>query len=647
MKKVTEPLINVQRRLSSYSGELGASYTSDKTIFRLWSPAAAKARVNLYPSGDGSPATLSLEMTQTGGVWMAEYASDLKNVYYTYTVEINGCENEAVDPYAKAAGVNGKRGMVVDLAATNPSGWENDAPPPLVRPTDAVVYELSIRDFSVAESSGMVNKGKYLAFTEENTKNADGLKTGVAHITELGVTHVQLMPCFDFFSIDESNQGQAEYNWGYDPQNYNLPEGSYSANPFDGEVRITELKRMVQSLHKNGLRVIMDVVYNHTALTEDSDLNKLAPGYYYRQDASGRFYDGSGCHNETASERAMVRRLIIDSVVYWAKEYHIDGFRFDLMALHDIDTMNAVREALDKVDESILIYGEGWTGGITPLPRKKQALKVNAGLLNGRIGMFSDDMRDGIKGSVSKAKQPGYVGGNYKRKEDVRFGVAASCKHPQIDYLKLSYSSAPWAKAPSQTINYASAHDDLTLWDKLQAACPKADNEALTAMNKLSALLVLTSQGIPFFQAGEEFARTKYGEKNSYMSPDSVNKLEWSNKAAHSGLFEYYKGLISLRRAHPAFRLGTAEEIAEHLEFLETESQVMAYVLKNHAGGDKVETFLVAVNAGARKRSLKLPKAGWHILVDGEAAGLLSIGRIEGDLLTLSPKTGYILASNL
>ena len=628
--------------LYTFEGELGAIYSKESTVFRLWSPTASGARVNLYPTGDGSEAFSTLEMKSIGnGAWEAALEGDQKNIYYTYSVEINGRFREAIDPYARAAGVNGKRGMVVDLSETDPPGWDSYSRKSFGHPTEAVIYELHVRDFSISENSGMVNKGKYLAFTESGTVNSSGLSTGVDHLVELGVTHVHLLPVFDFRSVDESKPELNNYNWGYDPENYNLPEGSYSTDPYDGNVRIVEFKKMVQSLHENGLRVVMDVVYNHTGASSDSNLNRLVPDYYYRQNASGGFSNGSGCGNETASERSMVRRLIVDSVVYWAKEYKIDGFRFDLMALHDIETMNAVRAALDEIDPSILVYGEGWTGGGTPLPALRQASKANAKYLNERITVFSDDMRDGIKGSVFIHDQPGYVNGNYGRREEVKFGVAASVMHPQIDYGRVPGAKVPWAAAPSQTINYASAHDNLTLWDKLSLTRPEADDSALVAMNKLSALLVLTSQGIPFFQAGEEFARSKGGNDNSYNAPDSVNRIDWDNKTEYFGLFEYYKGLIELRKSHPAFRFRTADEIAENIYFIDTEAQLLAYALDGESVGDR--SFVVAVNVDNKERKLTLPGEGWSVLVNGDKAGLNELSRIEGDVLNLAAKTGYVL----
>ncbi|MCL1820218.1 MAG: type I pullulanase [Oscillospiraceae bacterium] len=625
----------------TYDGELGAIYTKDKTTFKLWSPVVQAARVNLYPDGGKSELLEAIEMTSAGkGVWVAEVNRDLKNIYYTYTVTNNGEESEAIDPYARAAGVNGKRGMVVNLSDTNPEGWENDVSPPFENPTDAVIYELHVRDLSTAESSGIVNKGKYLAFTEEGTKSPGGLSTGIDHIVELGITHVHLLPVFDFRSIDESKLNENKFNWGYDPENYNLPEGSFSTDPYDGNVRINEFKQMVQSMHKNGLRVVMDVVYNHTGATANSNLNLLVPNYYYRFTSAGNFSDGSGCGNETASERSMMRKLIIDSVIYWATEYNIDGFRFDLMGIHDIETMNLVRAALDEIDPTILLYGEGWSGGTVQLPRDQQALKVNTPKLDERFAVFSDDMRDGIKGGVFDHQQPGFVSGDYSRREDVAFGIAASVFHPQIDYTRITNPDSenrPWAKAPSQTVNYVSAHDNLTLYDKFKASRPDLGETEWLEMNKMAALLVLTSQGIPFFQAGEEFARSKFGNSNSYESSDAINQLDWNRKTNYNDLYEYYRGLIALRKAQPSFRLQTADEIAESITFMDVEAQVIAYTLKAD------ETLFVAVNADDSERTVTLPVSGWDILVDGQRAGTSAIGRVDGNTLTMPARTGYVL----
>ena len=468
---------------------------------------------------------------------------------------------------------------------------------------DTVYTTLASAQKAIADNSGVSkeNKGKYAGVWEADTTvpNTD-VKTGISHLKELGVTTVHLLPSFDHQSIDETKLEEAQYNWGYDPKNYNVPEGSYSSDPYDGKTRITEYKKMVQELHKAGISVVMDVVYNHTGATSDSELNKAVPNYYYRQNEKGEFSNGSGCGNETASERAMMRKLMVDSVTYWAKEYHVDGFRFDLMALHDQDTMVAIREALNEINPSILIYGEGWTGGDTPLNSEKQATKANTknfGEL--QIAAFSDDIRDGIKGSVFDAKDHGFVDGAQNKEETIKFGIVASTPNDQIDTDKVNNQTKAWAKEPYQTITYESAHDNLTLWDKLQSANETATEQQLLAMNKMSAAIVLTSQGIPFLHAGEEMARTKVNpdgtfNENSYNASDSVNAIDWSRKQKYEDLYEYYQGLIAMRKEHKAFHMNSTKEIQNNLKFLDvTEKNVVAYTLNGKAVGDSWNTIAV------------------------------------------------------
>ncbi len=645
-----EPTVDSERFAALYTyvgNDLGAYYSPTDTVFRLWAPTATEARVVLYLEGAGGKALGEYPMTRGDqGTWMVSVPGDRKNSYYTYKATVDGKQCEAVDPYAKAVGVNGQRGMVVDLPSTDPEGWAQDRRPPFERPTDAVIYELHVRDLSTSPTSGIDLPGKYLSFTQFGTRSPEGESTGLDHLSELGITHVHLLPVFDFRSIDEQSQAGNRFNWGYDPLNYNAPEGSYATDPFDGNVRITEFKQMVAALHARGIRVVMDVVYNHTGLSGNSNLNLLVPGYYYRMNSAGGFSNGSGCGNETASERAMVRKLIVDSAVYWATEYHVDGFRFDLMGLHDIDTMNELRAALDRVDPSILLYGEGWTGGASPLSSLKAALKANAQQLDPRIALFCDDIRDGAKGSVFVASGRGYVNGHAGHKTDVMFGIAGSVQHPQIEYRKATMSKVPWAAAPSQAVNYVSAHDNNTLWDKLRASQPEADEAELVRMNKLAAAIVFTAQGIPFFQAGEEFARSKNGDSNSYQSPDSVNQLNWSNKAAYRDLFAYYQGLIALRKAHPAFRLNTAEAVRESLFFLDTEPQILAYTLSDHAGDDSSATIAVVLNVGKEAREVTLPSSGWRIVADGQHAGVEALSVLTGDRLLAEPQTAYVLLSD-
>ena len=500
-------------------------------------------------------------------------------------------------------------------------------------------------------------QGKYNGMWESGTTlfgNGD-IKTGIDHLVELGITHVHLLPTFDHRSIDETKLDQAQYNWGYDPQNYNVPEGSYSSDPYSAEVRVEEFKKMVMELHKVGIRVVMDVVYNHTGATADSHLNLAVPDYYYRQNSDGVFSNGSGCGNELASERSMVRKMMVDSVKYWAEEYHIDGFRFDLMALHDITTMKEIRTTLNEVDESILVYGEGWTGGDSPLSSEEQALKVNTVKYGDlQIAAFSDDMRDAIKGHVFEDETAGFVNGFDGLEEVIKFGIVASTPNEQVDYTGgpnqySGYGKTAWANQPYQTINYASAHDNLTLWDKLQTTNSNASEEELLAMNKMSAALVLTSQGIPFFQAGEEMARTKVNEDgsfnhNSYNAPDSVNKMDWTRKEKYNDLFEYYKGLISLRKAHKSFRMNTTADIQAGLNFIDvTDSNVVAYTLDGKQTNDSWDNIAVIFNSNDSEVEVELPSSDWTIVVNGEKAGVESLGTVDGNKVVIPAKASYVL----
>jgi pullulanase len=484
-------------------------------------------------------------------------------------------------------------------------------------PTDAVIYEVHIRDISVAPNSGISNKGKFLGLTELGTLNPHGQSTGLDHMAEMGVTHVHLLPAFDFVSVDESKPDKPQYNWGYDPQNYNVPEGSYATDPADGNVRIREFKEMVQAMHGKGLRVVMDVVYNHTGRTHDSNFDQFVPGYYYRQWEKDKSYsNASGCGNETASDRAMVRKFILESVIYWVKEYHIDGFRFDLMAIHDMETMNQVSAALHAIDPSILIYGEGWTAGDSPLPEKYRALKANAKKMNG-VAVFSDDIRDAIKGSVFDDKSTGFASGAKGMAETVKFGIVAANEHPQVDYSKANYAKSPYAKNPAEVINYVSCHDNHTLFDKLRVSRPDATEEQLVRMDKLANTIVLTSQGIPFIHAGEEMKRTKGGDHNSYNKPDSVNRINWEWKYTNRDMVDYYKSLIALRKAHPAFRMTTGDMIRKNLAFLLSgDEQLIAYQLKGHANNDPWKQILVIFNGSESEKNILLPTGEWKAALE-------------------------------
>jgi pullulanase len=600
-----------------YKGsDLGLTYDHKLSSFRIWAPTATEAELIFYDKGEGGNELNRHSMIKKEkGIWLAIIDHEFKGKFYVFRVKVNGkWLNEVPDPYAKTVGVNGKRAMVVDLKETNPPNWEKDKSPLFKNKTDAILYELHVRDASIANNSGITNKGKYLGLTETGTKNEEGFSTGLDHIKELGVTHVHLLPCFDFYSIDESNLDKAQYNWGYDPLNYNVPEGSYSTNPYDGVTRIKEFKQMVQAFHQNGLRVIMDVVYNHTRLTEDSYFNQLVPGYYYRQTKDGKFSNATACGNETASERFMMRKFMLESVLYWVKEYHIDGFRFDLMGVHDIETMNLISKELHKIKPDILLYGEGWTAGSSPLPGSLRALKKYAYKLD-RIAVFSDDIRDGIKGSVFEHEDKGFASGKPGMEESVKFGIVASCKHPQVGYTKVNYSKAPYAAQPWNTVTYCECHDNHVLWDKLAISTKNATDAERKKMDKLAMSIVLTSQGISFLHAGTEFLRTKKGVENSFESPDSINAIDWSLKTKNREHFDYVKGLIEMRKEHPAFRIKTAKEIASNIQFIETQQKgLIAYIINGQKVNDSWKKILVVFNSNSTK-TVSLPDGIWKTAI--------------------------------
>lgn len=598
-------------------GDLGLTYSSGSSLFRIWAPTAGKAQIIFYNAGDGGESTGFVDMKKDlNGTWSTKVAGDIKGKFYVFKVQVNGkWLNEVPDPYAKAVGVNGKRAMVADLKETDPVNWEKDKSPVFKNKTDAILYELQIRDASISSNSGIKNKGKYLGLTETGAKNEEGLSTGLDHIKELGVTHVHLLPCFDFYSLDESQPDKPQYNWGYDPLNYNVPDGSFSTNPYDGVTRIKEFKQMVQAFHQNGLRVIMDVVYNHTRLTEDSYFNQLVPGYYYRQTKDGKLSNATACGNETASERYMMRKFMLESVLYWVKEYHIDGFRFDLMGVHDIETMNLISKELHEIKPGILLYGEGWTAGSSPLPDSLRAIKKNAYKLD-RIAVFSDDIRDGIKGSVFDHADKGFVSGKPGMEETIKFGVVASCQHPQVDYTKVNYSKAPYSSQPWNTITYCECHDNHVLWDKLAISAKNATEAERKEMNKLAMSIVLTSQGISFLHAGTEFLRTKKGVENSFESPDSINAIDWSLKTENIEVFKYLRDLISMRKDHPAFRMKNAKEIANNIQFIHTEQKgLIAYIINGEKINDPWKKTLVIFNSNT-KQVVELPNGTWRSRIE-------------------------------
>jgi pullulanase len=628
-----------------YDGDdLGVRYSPAQTILKIWSPPAQEMKLKLYKTSTGNDLIEEIPCIKDGkGVWKAVAGGDRKNTYYTFQAKIGGkWMDENPDPYSRAVGVNGKRGEIINLKETDPPGWAKDKAPTFGNPVDAVIYELHLRDLSIAANSGIQNKGKFLGLAEKGTINSHGQSTGLDHIAQLGVTHVHLLPAFDFMSVDESKPNVPQYNWGYDPLNYNVPEGSYSTDAEDGKVRIREFKEMVKAMHAKGLRVVMDVVYNHTGSTYNSNFDQFVPGYYYRQwEKDGKYSNASGCSNETASDRAMVRKFIIESVIWWVREYHVDGFRFDLMAIHDIETMNAVSAALHAIDPTILIYGEGWTAGDSPLPEKYRALKKNASLMNG-VAVFSDDIRNAVKGSVFEDESTGFATGASDMAESVKFGIVAAGEHPQVDCSKIKFSNAPYTKNPGEVINYTSCHDNQTLYDKLKVSRPDASEEDLVKMDKLANTIVFTSQGIPFLHAGEELKRTKGGEHNSYNKPDSVNRINWDWKYENRELFNYYKDLITLRRDHPAFRMPTGEMIRKHLLFLPSEDpQVVAYQLKDHANNDPWQQILVIFNGSALEKKVSLPEGTWKIALSDYRFG--HQGKTVADRAFVAPYSSMIL----
>lgn len=624
-----------------YNGtDLGLTYTPAQSIFKLWAPSAINVHLLLYKSGDANELPLRHYMLPgKNGVWSGTVKGDQQGKFYVFKVfsKKEGTTgvwlDEVPDPYAKAVGVNGKRAMVVDLKKTNPSGWEKDKSPVFKNKTDAIIYELHIRDASISPTSGITNKGKFLGLTETGTKNAKGLSTGLDHIQELGVTHVHLLPLYDFNSVDETKP-DANYNWGYDPQNYNVPEGSYSTNPYDGVTRIKEFKQLVKAFHENGLRVVMDVVYNHTALTEGSNFNQIVPGYYYRQTADGKFSNATACGNETASERPMFRKFMLESMKYWVQEYHVDGFRVDLMGVHDIKTMNLISKELHKIKPDILLYGEGWTAGASPLPDSLRAIKANAAKLD-RIAVFSDDIRDGIKGSVFDHADKGFASGKPGMEESIKFGIVASCKHPQVDYAKVNYSKAPYAAQPFQTISYCECHDNHVLWDKLKISAVAATEEERISMQQLALSIVLTSQGISFLHAGTEFLRSKRGIENSYDSPDSINAIDWNLKTKYKGFSDYIKSLIQLRKEHPAFRMATAKDIATHIRFMETlPAGVVGYTIDGAAVKDDWKKIMVVFNGTGQAQKIGWPTAQWDFFDADSEKIKISLPATSGTTVT-------------
>ena len=620
----------------TYTGtDLGANWSKERTVFRLWAPTASFILVNLYKSGtEGAPDLLDqLPMVRdVKGTWTAEKDGDLNGVYYTYQVTVDGRTTEAVDPYARTAGVNGRRSMVIDLRSTDPAGWEADLDPHAGNPiTDAVLYELHIRDLSMHRSANIRHKGKFLGLAETGRKTKSGISTGLDHIKELGITHVHLLPVFDYGSVDEGKPRSRQFNWGYDPMNFNVPEGSYSTDPCHGAVRVKEMKQMVKALHDNGISVVMDVVYNHVYHSDEFCFNKIVPGYFSRISATGVYSNGSCCGNDTASERSMVRKYIVDSVKYWADEYHIDGFRFDLVGLIDTTTINAIMETVHETHPNVIFYGEGWTmpTALTK-PGFTMTTQGNSALVPG-FAFFSDTIRDLLRGTIFDSNAPGFVSG-------------AECSK---DELEACFMGVPmWATSPDQNVNYVSCHDNNTLLDRITLAAPEAPLETRIRMNNLAAAYCMLSQGVPFFQAGEEMLRTKPAkggrfDGNSYCSPDSVNSLKWEDleKEAYRNTFEYYKGLIAFRKAHPSLRLTTREQVWKTVHPIHCDNpHILAFLID---GGEDQRIF-AAFNADSHGVSLTLPEGKWDVCIRDDEAGTESLAQLGGSV-TVPPISAMVL----
>lgn len=623
----------------TYTGnDLGATYTKEKTTFRVWAPTAKAVKVYLYRSGNDGVTDLdsTVELkSDVNGTWVGEKEGDLIGKYYKYSVDFEDSSVITYDPYARSAGVNGKRSMIIDLDSTDPEGWADDKNPNAdLKPTDSIIYELHIRDLSTHESSGIENKGKYLGLTETGTKTPSGVSTGIDHIKELGVTHLHILPMYDFGSVDENYS--TGFNWGYDPVNYNVPEGSYSTDPSDGAVRVKEVKQMVKSLHDNGISVVMDVVYNHVYNAGEFCFNQIVPMYFSRVSDMGVFSNGSGCGNDTATERSMVKKYIVDSVNYWADEYHIDGFRFDLVGLMDTELINEIVETVHKNHPDVIFYGEGWTL-TTELTKSGYTLATqpNSAKTPG-FAYFSDNIRDALKGNVFDTADLGFVSG----------------KEGLEDTIKKCFTGVyDWCTTPSQSVVYASCHDNPTLIDRLTMSATDASREELVKMNNLAAAVYLTSQGIPFMQAGEEMLRTKIKEdgsfdSNSYNSGDAVNQLRWDNldNKEYSDVFEYYKGLIAFRKAHPALRLSTAEDVNANVKTVDgTPANTAAFNITGGVNGEKSDAIYVIFNANKQDTEFSLPDGKWHVCVEGNQAGTQSLRTVDDGKVTVSGISAMVL----
>uniref|UniRef100_UPI004028ABC7 type I pullulanase n=1 Tax=Prevotella sp. TaxID=59823 RepID=UPI004028ABC7 len=637
-------------------------YSKVKTLFKLNAPTTVnldgmtgattqidkkkQVEIHIYEDGQGGKAIKTIKMKASGeNRWEATVKGDLKGKFYTFDIG----KGETPGVFAKAVGVNGMRGAIVDMAETNPQGWENDQRPVIQSPADLVIYEMHWRDFSIDASSGLKNKGKFLALTEPKA---------IEHLKSLGVNAVHILPSFDYASVDETKLDTPQYNWGYDPKNYNVPEGSYSTDPYNPVTRIKEFKQMVQALHKAGIRVILDVVYNHTFNIDHSNFQLTYPDMYYRKTADGKYSDGSGCGNETASEKPLMREFMLESVKYWIDEYHIDGFRFDLMGVHDIETMQQIRAEVNKIDPSIYIYGEGWSAGSCAYPVDKLAMKANTQQLNG-IAAFSDDMRDALRGPFSDDHKGALLAGIPGEEESLKFGIVGGIAHPQVDMTKVNYDKKPWTNNPTEQISYVSCHDDMCLVDRLKASIPsltdknipeKERTAELIRIDQLAQTAVFTSQGVPFILSGEEMLRDKKGVHNSYNSPDSINHLDWNNLQRYPQLFAYYKNLIQLRKNHPAFRLATGDKVRQHLEFLPAvdskdvkQDCLVGFLLKDLQGIDAWKTIVVIYNFNKEAKEMAIPEGTYTIACCNGAIDEAGLGEVSGKEVLVDGQSALIL----
>lgn len=637
-------------------------YSKVKTLFKLNAPTTVnldgmtgattqidkkkQVEIHIYEDGQGGKAIKTIKMKASGeNRWEATVKGDLKGKFYTFDIG----KGETPGVFAKAVGVNGMRGAIVDMAETNPQGWKNDQRPEIQSPADLVIYEMHWRDFSIDASSGLKNKGKFLALTEPKA---------IEHLKSLGVNAVHILPSFDYASVDETKLDTPQYNWGYDPKNYNVPEGSYSTDPYNPVTRIKEFKQMVQALHKAGIRVILDVVYNHTFNIDHSNFQLTYPDMYYRKTADGKYSDGSGCGNETASEKPLMREFMLESVKYWIDEYHIDGFRFDLMGVHDIETMQQIRAEVNKIDPSIYIYGEGWSAGSCAYPVDKLAMKANAQQLNG-IAAFSDDMRDALRGPFSDDHKGALLAGIPGEEESLKFGIVGGIAHPQVDMTKVNYDKKPWTNNPTEQISYVSCHDDMCLVDRLKASIPsltdknipeKERTAELIRIDQLAQTAVFTSQGVPFILSGEEMLRDKKGVHNSYNSPDSINHLDWNNLQRYPQLFAYYKNLIQLRKNHPAFRLATGDKVRQHLEFLPAVNSkdvkqdcLVGFLLKDLQEIDAWKTIVVIYNFNKEAKEMAIPEGNYTIACCNGAIDEAGLGEVSGKEVLVDGQSALIL----